>query len=92
MDSSIFVSSNKNKGTMDGRFKKVNTGSFDFEEKVSYLSDAQVTEMLTGEYDSCQDVYELAQELDALAVTAVTAKEINGQEMNNQIGWLFIFY
>ena len=77
---------------MDGKFKKVNTGSFDFEEKVCYLSDAQVTEMLADEYDSCQDVYELAQELDALAVTAVTAKNINGEEMNDQIGWLFIFY
>lgn len=72
--------------------KKVNTGSFDFEENVRYLSDEQVTEMLADEYNSCQDVYELAQELDALAVTAVTAKEINGQETNNQIGWLFIFY
>lgn len=72
--------------------KKVSAGNFDFEEKVCYLSDEQVTEMLADEYDSCQDVYELAQELDALAVTAVTAKEINGQKTNNQIGWLFIFY
>ena len=77
---------------MDEKLKKVNTGSFEFGEKVCYLSDEQVTEMLTNEYDSCQDVYELAQELDALAVTAVTAKEINGQEMNNQTGWLFVFY
>lgn len=77
---------------MDGRLKKVSTGSFGFEENVRYLSDAQVTEMLADEYDSCQDVYELAQELDALAVTAVTAKEINGRETNGQIGWLFIFY
>ena len=77
---------------MDERFKKVNVGNFDFEEKVGYLSDEQVVEMLANEYDSCQDVYELAQELDALAVTAVTAKELNGEEMDNQIGWLFIFY